>query len=88
MARPFLVPFRRLLRLVGSRWRYSTPPPHGLRSEVTAVQIITRNTLSQQNVFHMLWNDSPQFVSLKLKDCSIAANNTAIIPLFVQLHHV
>jgi hypothetical protein len=30
MARPFLVPFRRLLRLAGSRWRYSTPPPHGL----------------------------------------------------------
>jgi hypothetical protein len=29
MARPFLVPFRRLLRLAGSRWRYSTPPPHG-----------------------------------------------------------
>jgi hypothetical protein len=22
-------PFRRLLRLVGSRWRYSNPPPHG-----------------------------------------------------------
>jgi hypothetical protein len=22
-------PFRRLLRLPGSRWRYSTPPPHG-----------------------------------------------------------
>jgi hypothetical protein len=22
-------PFRRLLRLVGSRWRYSTSPPHG-----------------------------------------------------------
>jgi hypothetical protein len=21
-------PFRRLLRLAGSRWRYSTPPPH------------------------------------------------------------
>jgi hypothetical protein len=32
MARPFLVPFRRLLRLAGSRWRYSTPPPHGLCS--------------------------------------------------------
>jgi hypothetical protein len=29
MARPFLVPFRRLLRLAGSQWRYSTPPPHG-----------------------------------------------------------
>jgi hypothetical protein len=23
-------PFRRLLRLAGSRWRYSNPPPHGL----------------------------------------------------------
>jgi hypothetical protein len=22
-------PFRRLLRLAGARWRYSTPPPHG-----------------------------------------------------------
>jgi hypothetical protein len=32
MARPFLVPFCRLLRLAGSRWRYSTPPPHGLNS--------------------------------------------------------
>jgi hypothetical protein len=26
-------PFRRLLRLAGSRWRYSTPPPHGLLTE-------------------------------------------------------
>jgi hypothetical protein len=26
----FLVPFRRLLRHARSRWRYSTPPPHGL----------------------------------------------------------
>jgi hypothetical protein len=25
-------PFRRLLRLAGSRWRYSTPPPRGFRS--------------------------------------------------------
>jgi hypothetical protein len=25
-------PFRRLLRLAGSRWRYSTPPPHGSTS--------------------------------------------------------
>jgi hypothetical protein len=24
-------PFRRLLRLAGLRWRYSTPPPHGSR---------------------------------------------------------
>jgi hypothetical protein len=25
-------PFGRLLRLAGSRWRYSIPPPHGLKS--------------------------------------------------------
>jgi hypothetical protein len=30
MERPFLAPFRRLLRPTGSRCRYSTPPPHGL----------------------------------------------------------
>jgi hypothetical protein len=35
MARPFLAPFRRLLRLAGSRWRYSTPPPHGFFSSLT-----------------------------------------------------
>jgi hypothetical protein len=23
-------PFRRLLRLAGLRWKYSTPPPHGI----------------------------------------------------------
>jgi hypothetical protein len=27
----FLITFRRLLRLAGSRWRYSTPPPHMLQ---------------------------------------------------------
>jgi hypothetical protein len=31
MTRPFLVPFLRLLRLTGSRWTYSTPPPHGCK---------------------------------------------------------
>jgi hypothetical protein len=31
MARLFLVPFRLLLRLAGSRWTYSTPPPHGFK---------------------------------------------------------
>jgi hypothetical protein len=29
-------PFRRLLRLAGSRWRYSTPPPHGSDSFFSA----------------------------------------------------
>jgi hypothetical protein len=27
-------PFRRLLRLAGSRWRYSTPPPHGCTTRI------------------------------------------------------
>jgi hypothetical protein len=31
----FWVPYCRLLRLAGSRWRYSTPPPHGLLSHVS-----------------------------------------------------
>jgi hypothetical protein len=30
-------PWHRLLRLAGSRWRYSTPPPHGLSIENTSV---------------------------------------------------
>jgi hypothetical protein len=30
-------PFRRLLRLAGSRWRYSTPPPHGLELELNCL---------------------------------------------------
>jgi hypothetical protein len=29
-------PFRRLLRLAGSQWRYSTPPPHGLLTDSLA----------------------------------------------------
>jgi hypothetical protein len=31
------LPFRRLVRLAGSRWRYSTPPPHGSLLFCTAV---------------------------------------------------
>jgi hypothetical protein len=27
-------PFRRLLRLAGLRWKYSTPPPHGISSDL------------------------------------------------------
>jgi hypothetical protein len=32
------LPFRRLLRLTGSRWRYSTPPPHGWCSRIIALR--------------------------------------------------
>jgi hypothetical protein len=40
MARPFLVPFRRLLQLAGSRWRYSTPPPHGLCTVIKCSHVV------------------------------------------------
>jgi hypothetical protein len=33
-------PFRRLLRLAGSRWRYSTPPPHGSEQNPKLVPLI------------------------------------------------
>jgi hypothetical protein len=40
-------PFRRLLRLAGSRWRYSTPPPHGSLfwtfDSITCPPFITRD---------------------------------------------
>jgi hypothetical protein len=34
-------PFRRLLRLAGSRWRYSNPPPHGCEKQ----DVLGRNNL-------------------------------------------
>jgi hypothetical protein len=30
------LPFRRLLRLAGSRWSYSNPPPHGSSKSITS----------------------------------------------------
>jgi hypothetical protein len=40
-------PFRRLLRLAGSRWRYSTPPPHGslLKLRLVKVNVMLRPTV-------------------------------------------
>jgi hypothetical protein len=37
----FETSFRRLLPLSGSRWRYSTPPPHGFNSLLQTVLLIT-----------------------------------------------
>jgi hypothetical protein len=39
--------FRNLLRLARSRWRYSTPPPHGDGSLQVQVKVILRLTISQ-----------------------------------------
>jgi hypothetical protein len=50
MARPFLAPFRRLLRLAGSRWRYSTPPSHGLvHLGIPALLFPNRSSRRQEN---------------------------------------
>jgi hypothetical protein len=36
----FLAPFRRLLRLAGSRWRYSIPLPHGFDTGVDFLRVL------------------------------------------------
>jgi hypothetical protein len=36
-------PFRRLLRLAGLRWRYSTPPPHGITDSRLVLLITSRH---------------------------------------------
>jgi hypothetical protein len=41
-------PFRRLLRRVGLRWRYSTPPPHGICS--VRVKVTLRLAAHRQSV--------------------------------------
>jgi hypothetical protein len=43
-------PFRRLLRLAGSRWRYSTPPPQ------VRIKVMLRPTVSSAS---LSWNKAP-----------------------------
>jgi hypothetical protein len=43
MSQIWCFPFRRLLRLAGSRWRYSNPPPHGYNQ----FKVTLRLTVSQ-----------------------------------------
>jgi hypothetical protein len=48
-------PFRRLLRLAGSRWRYSTPLPYGLvcyTTEILVLVIYPRYGLYIKYLFH------------------------------------
>jgi hypothetical protein len=47
-------PFRRLLRLTGLRWRYSTRPPHGMNQEWVESYI----TADGQSV-GLSWNKAP-----------------------------
>jgi hypothetical protein len=53
-------PLRRLLRLAGSRWRYSTPPPHGsvwgvlssIRNLKTRHAVVTRDPSNMDFLLH------------------------------------
>jgi hypothetical protein len=48
----FLVPFRRLLRLAGSRWRYSTSPLHGCTHTVKILSHNIHDTRKQRSLAH------------------------------------
>jgi hypothetical protein len=70
-------PFRRLLRLAGSRWRYSTPPPHGptycsqptLYSRSTAAyETILLLTQTAQKTRHVISMSSVRWCA----DCCLA----------------
>jgi hypothetical protein len=71
MARPFLAPFRRLLRLAGSRWRYSTPPPHGLYFSIyisdKLFQMQTFTNIIHKKCKLFFWNQDLRFAR-KYKD--------------------
>jgi hypothetical protein len=57
-------PFRRLVRLVGSRWRYSTPPPHRLLIKIE-VKVMLQPTVQSAS---LSWNKAPIW-GLWLSDC-------------------
>jgi hypothetical protein len=43
-------PFRHLLQLAGSRWRYSTPPPHRFLSGARGRVLYSRGTDNAENI--------------------------------------
>jgi hypothetical protein len=50
-------PFRRLLRLAGSRWRYSIPPPHGGRwtEHGRSSHIASERTHREHRLHHLFY---------------------------------
>jgi hypothetical protein len=62
----FLSPFRRLLRLAGSRWSYSTPPPHEFPITVTTTIIITTRITNSRSGFSSSNTSSSSRVAVEL----------------------
>jgi hypothetical protein len=51
-------PFRRLLRPAGSRWRYSTPPPHGYISDLSESESYVTTDCQSDS---LSWNKAPSW---------------------------
>jgi hypothetical protein len=63
--------FRRLLRLAGSRWRYSTPPPHGIDRGSVYYRFIKWKYSGSSND-RLIWGTIPVFtwrIWERLKKC-------------------
>jgi hypothetical protein len=58
-------PFRRLLRLAGSRWRYSTPPPHGSTGSYCCLLVIQPRVGPQHRKHPLLSNGRPVLLHIR-----------------------
>jgi hypothetical protein len=61
-------PFRRLVRLAGSRWRYSNPPPHGSEVEVVKVPHMTLSATFLK-ITHLHWPHGKHRIPLSQRLC-------------------
>jgi hypothetical protein len=82
-------PFRRLLRLAGSRWRYSNPPPHGSVVSLTIVLLITsrHGTHRKHLCFHCNCIVALIFVAAWTCLPIRCLETGCITPLFIRLLH-
>jgi hypothetical protein len=69
------IPFRRLLRLGRSRWRYSNPPSRGCDSCKVGVKIVLRPTVSRQ---FCLEPESESYVTTDSQSASLSWNKAPI----------
>jgi hypothetical protein len=64
-------PFRRLLRLAGPRWRYSTPPPHGYYHWTEKpFYFPSIKTFKIQELLQATWEPHESHPRIRLETCS------------------